>query len=196
MRWVFDIGDKFLFDSKRYKVMEDDNLNCNQCVFWDTTKCGTDPDTKQQYGYIFSCIPEDRYDNKYVYYQEVSDDEHFETEGFNFIDDPYKTLKDVLNDAEYQASGGKGKERHAANNNFEEQVICSVQRLLYRHPFGGDAYQVIKKIIEAGRLYDTHGWETAYKETLGAINYAGAMGHLIKEYGQKEQSENLNNLEE
>ena len=107
----------------------------------------------------------------------------------NTTSDPYYTLKMVLKDAENQSSGGKGKERHAADNNFEEQVICTVQRLLYRHPFGGDAYQVIKKIIEAGRLYDLKGWEAAYDEILGAIVYASAIGHLIKEYGQKEQEE-------
>ena len=107
----------------------------------------------------------------------------------NTTSDPYYTLKKVLNDAENQSSGGKGKERHATDNNFEEQVICTVQRLLYRHPFGGDAYQVIKKVIEAGRLYDLKGWEAAYDEILGAIIYASAIGHLIKEYGQKEQGE-------
>ncbi|MFW6007930.1 MAG: hypothetical protein ACOCP8_01585 [archaeon] len=103
------------------------------------------------------------------------------------IEQKYFTLYNVLMESYEQSAMGKGKERHASNNNFEDQVICQVQRLLYRHPFGGDAYQVIKKIIEAGRLYDDKGWEAAYNEVKGAIVYAAAMGHLIKEYGKSEQ---------
>jgi len=97
------------------------------------------------------------------------------------IDDGYKELDEVFNDAYDSASIGKGKERHADDNNYEDQVICVVQRLLKDHPFGGQAFQVIKKTIEAGRLYKIKGKDAAYKEILGAINYAAAMGILIKE---------------
>jgi len=93
----------------------------------------------------------------------------------------YSSLKKVLKDAELQSSKGKGLERHANENKYEEQVICVVQRLLKDHPFGGHAYQIIKKTIEAGRLYKIKGKEAAYQEILGAINYAAAMCILIKE---------------
>ncbi len=94
---------------------------------------------------------------------------------------PYDSLNDVLNDAYTQAAEGKGKARHATDNNYEDQVICVVGRLLKDHPFGAHAYQVIKKTIEAGRLYKINGPEAAYQEVLGAINYSSAMGILIKE---------------
>jgi hypothetical protein len=93
----------------------------------------------------------------------------------------YESLNKVLQDAYAQAATGKGVERHAADNNFEDQVICVVQRLLFKHPFGYQAGQAIKKLIEAGRLYDLERPDEAYAEVCGAINYAAAMAHLIKE---------------
>lgn len=93
----------------------------------------------------------------------------------------YSALEEVLDDALEQSENGKGKERHANDNRYEDQVICVVQRLLKDHPFGGHAYQIIKKTIEAGRLYKIKGKEAAYQEMLGAINYASAMCILIKE---------------
>ena len=95
--------------------------------------------------------------------------------------DPYSSLDNVLKDALAQADSGKGAIRHANNNNYEDQVICVVQRLLKGHPFGGHAYQIIKKTIESGRLLKIKGKEAAYQEMLGAINYASAMCILIKE---------------
>lgn len=97
------------------------------------------------------------------------------------VNTAYASLDSVLSDAMTQASKTKGVERHANNNNYEDQVICVVQRLLKDHPFGGHAYQAIKKTIEAGRLLKIKGPEAAYQETLGAINYLSAMGILIKE---------------
>lgn len=102
-----------------------------------------------------------------------------------FADDEYASLKKVLKDAEDQCSRGKGKIRHANNNKYEDQVICVVGRLLKDHPFGAHAYQVIKKTIEAGRLYKIKGPEAAYQEILGAINYCAAMNILIKEGDKK-----------
>lgn len=99
--------------------------------------------------------------------------------------DLYESLNSVLDDACEQASKGKGAERHANNNKYEDQVICVVGRLLKDHPFGAHAYQVIKKTIEAGRLYKIKGPEAAYQEVLGAINYAAAMNILIKEGEEK-----------
>ena len=94
--------------------------------------------------------------------------------------DLYRSLKQVLVDAEHQASQGKGKERHATDNNFEDQLICTIQKMLRDHPFGGQAFQVIKKTVEAGRLYQQGETVMAYNEILGAINYLGAMGHMTK----------------
>ena len=98
-----------------------------------------------------------------------------------YVKEGYQKLDDVMLDALNQSQSGKGLQRHANNNAYEDQVICVAQRLLKNHPFGGHAYQIIKKTIEAGRLYNIKGSEAAYHEMLGAINYASAMCILIKE---------------
>ena len=115
----------------------------------------------------------------------------------DIIDPRYESLYDVLNAAYDQSAGGKGKERHAADNNFENQIICQIQRMLYdvKHPFGGGVYQAIKKSVEAGRLYQIKGWEAGYNEILGAINYLAAVAHLMKEYGEKETADKIEKLE-
>lgn len=93
----------------------------------------------------------------------------------------YSSLENVLKDAVSQSQTGKGAERHANNNNFEDQVICVVGRLLKGHRYAAHAYQAIKKTIEAGRLYDLKGKDAAYNEILGAINYLSALAIMIKE---------------
>ena len=99
-----------------------------------------------------------------------------------FGEDQYESLRDEFENAIKQASGGKGKERHARKGqDFEDQVMCSVQRLLVDHPLGGLAYQVIKKTIESGRLYQDKGADNAVKEIYGAMNYLGGMNILYKE---------------
>lgn len=94
--------------------------------------------------------------------------------------DLYGRLSSVLLQALAQASEGKGKERHAAGNAFEDQPICAIQHMLVDHPFGFQAGQVIKKVVEAGRLFRDKGSEAAKAEILGAINYAAAMVVLIE----------------
>jgi len=101
----------------------------------------------------------------------------------------YTGLSLILNAAISRASIGKGKERHATGNPFEEQPICVVQRLLYNHPFGGLAFQVIKKTIESGRLYHRDRRREAKDEILDAINYLGAIGILIDETSSIEEGE-------
>lgn len=96
---------------------------------------------------------------------------------------PYDSLNEVLHDAYEQAANGKGKERHATDNAYKDQVICAVQRLSFKHPFGYQAGQVCKKIIEAGRLFEQGKTDAAYAEVCGAVNYAAAMGIMIKEMG-------------
>jgi hypothetical protein len=100
---------------------------------------------------------------------------------FRVMNQDYEALDNVLMDAYEAASSGKGKERHATDNAFEDQIICTVPRMLKNHPFAAQAYQIIKKTIEAGRLYNIKGSEAAYHEMLGAVNYCAAMCILIKE---------------
>jgi len=94
----------------------------------------------------------------------------------------YNNLKNILDGAFEQAKNGKGKERHETNDKpFEEQHMCSIQRLLKNHPTGGLAFQSIKKIVEAGVLYNQNKIEEAKKEILGAIIYTAGMIILLDE---------------
>lgn len=86
----------------------------------------------------------------------------------------YEDLAEILRDAYDQASGGKGKERHANDLPFDEQPIAKIQSLVGS---GFALGQAIKKIQESQRMEP----EAARKELLGAIVYiAGAIIHLEK----------------
>lgn len=79
----------------------------------------------------------------------------------------YEQLGRVLCEALAHAALGKGKERHATEDPFEQQIGCSIVRWVgHGHSRG----QAIKKIVEAGRLPK----EQAISELLGAINYIAA----------------------
>jgi hypothetical protein len=80
--------------------------------------------------------------------------------------DNYKDLKKVLDLALLQASEGKGKERHANNEPFTEQLIFIIEKLTNSFQLG----QAIKKIVESQRLER----EAGIRELLGAINYISA----------------------
>ncbi len=84
------------------------------------------------------------------------------------IDPNYDGLHRVLMDALAQASTGKGKERHALGEPYEDQLVCLLARQL---GVAGPAYQVCKKAIEACRL----PYPANVNEVLGAINYAAGM---------------------
>ena len=79
----------------------------------------------------------------------------------------YKTLKEVLDKAFLRASEGKGRERHAENNPFEEQPICTELESLGLSPA---VYQVRKKAKESLRLPARE----ARNEWLDIIVYAAA----------------------
>lgn len=83
------------------------------------------------------------------------------------MSDQYASLRKVFDEAFKQAAEGKGKERHATGEPFEQQVICEVTRRVgMGYPLG----QAIKKCVESQRL----GVERAIVELLGAINYLAA----------------------
>lgn len=79
-------------------------------------------------------------------------------------DEAYKTLEVILKAAYDQAATGKGKERHAEQNQkFEDQLIVTTEKLFP----GGTLYQANKKMHESMRLPK----EAAVRELLGAIIY-------------------------
>jgi hypothetical protein len=83
----------------------------------------------------------------------------------------YERLAEVLQNALDQAQSGKGKERHACGELFEQQEICQNTRAVgFGYPLG----QARKKAKEAKRLLETRGKDAAIAECLGAINYLAA----------------------
>ena len=87
----------------------------------------------------------------------------------------YETLAGVLRQAYAQAADGKGKERHANGNAFDEQPMTTINAML--GSVDGFLYQAIKKTVESKRLPK----DRAVAELLGAINYlAGAVIALEK----------------
>lgn len=80
----------------------------------------------------------------------------------------YEQLAEVLDAALAQAQAGKGKERHAVGEPFQDQKI--VQLCEWMGSTQGAVFQVSKKALESTRLDD----EAAERELLGAINYAAA----------------------
>lgn len=86
----------------------------------------------------------------------------------------YETLADVLQRAYDQAAKGKGKERHARGEPFDEQVM---QQGAQRFGVGSLLFQAFKKSEESQRLQH----DRAINELLGAIVYlAGAVIALEK----------------
>jgi uncharacterized membrane protein YheB (UPF0754 family) len=82
----------------------------------------------------------------------------------------YELLHEVLHNALDQAQSGKGKERHACNEDFEDQQICEIDRRLKDSPVQGVLFQAVKKIYETPRLEIP----AAIRELYGSVNYIGA----------------------
>lgn len=95
----------------------------------------------------------------------------------NDRDKNYESLARILNAAFDQASIGKGRERHANGEAFEDQLIMQIARMTAGHPEAFQVGQVIKKALEAGRLDK----EAAAKEYAGAIVYLAAASLRVEE---------------
>ena len=92
------------------------------------------------------------------------------------MESPYKKLTEVFDMALGQASTGKGKERHASEEPFENQQICQIPR--WQGSIDFDTGQAIKKCLEVNRLSTN---EAKIRELLGAINYIAAAIIVLKE---------------
>ena len=93
-------------------------------------------------------------------------------------EDPYATLRAVLDAAYDQAANGKGKERHANDKPFHRQPIMEIARMV------GPGYQLgqaCKKAQEAFGMIQRGQPDRAQAELLGAINYLAAAYMLIEE---------------
>lgn len=89
-------------------------------------------------------------------------------------DPDYRSLEQVLQMALEQASRGKGRERHANGQPFEEQRMQTISDLL--RSSRGMAFQTIKKVTEA---LDMEEPERRIHELLGAIVYIA--GIVVRE---------------
>ena len=97
------------------------------------------------------------------------------------VDNPsYSSLKRVLDMAYEQASSGKGKERHANDDNFEDQPICQIPR--YQGSIDFVTGQAIKKCLEVTKLPTV---DAKVRELLGAINYIAA-GIIVLQEGSND----------
>ena len=89
-------------------------------------------------------------------------------------EDPYISLRYVLELAVDQAANGKGKERHANGEPFDQQKICKISRAV---GVGFALGQALKKAEESIRLDKDAG----LREILGAINYLAAAYIVLNE---------------
>lgn len=96
--------------------------------------------------------------------------EMWKNERGEFLEVPkgYVALGMVYAEAIDQAAMGKGKERHASDENFEDQQIVEINKRLGSED--GALFQAVKKIYESKRL----PFERAKAELLGAMNYLAA----------------------
>lgn len=91
----------------------------------------------------------------------------------------YMDLELVLAAAYHQASSGKGAERHANDDDFTDQPIMTIGRLM-KSP-DGEAYQAIKKCREGLMMHRRGNSDACIRELLGAINYLAAVALLVAE---------------
>ena len=85
----------------------------------------------------------------------------------------YLRLKTVLDAAFDQAAHGKGQSRHSTGQDFADQPMQAISRLIGSHH--GLIYQAMKKAQESTRMESG----PAISELLGAIVYlAGAVIYL------------------
>jgi hypothetical protein len=82
-------------------------------------------------------------------------------------DKKYEKLLEIFTKAYERAAVGKGKERHANGEAFENQLICSIPE---RVGIGFNLGQALKKAYEQERINP----EQAVNELLDAINYLAA----------------------
>lgn len=91
--------------------------------------------------------------------------------------DGYNELRRVLNDAVLRAAKGKGKERHASGENFENQKICQIPR--WQKNIHGLLYQITKKGLEIDRLASL---EAQIRELQDVIVYAAGAIIVTEEF--------------
>ena len=93
--------------------------------------------------------------------------------------DNYKEPKRIYAEALKQLSEGKGKERHAKGEPFEEQLMMLATGMV---GVGGPLFQAIKKAVESQRL----PYPRNVNELYGAMNYLVGAVLEYEKYPKKE----------
>ena len=101
------------------------------------------------------------------------------------IPDGYSDLARVLDAALDQAANGKGKERHAAGREFQDQPIIAITS---RRGRGFPLGQAEKKIDEADGMVSRGQISAAKAELLGAIVYLAAAYLRIDQNGYADRT--------
>ena len=125
--------------------------------------------SRTSFGDVFDIVEAYKNDRLYVCTEDIFQD---------FSNSNYSELKRVLEMAYKQAAEGKGKERHANGEKFEDQPIMTIAK---GHGLGYQTGQAAKKLQEAHTLLKLRGKHAAIQEILGAINYAAAAVLLIEQ---------------
>lgn len=108
----------------------------------------------------------------------VAETEPEATAARDMLSHPYYPLQKVLDEAHFQASQGKGRERHANDRDFIDQPIMEIGRMCGP---GFNTGQAMKKIQEAMGMLSRGQDDAAIRELLGAINYTASAVILIRE---------------
>ena len=101
----------------------------------------------------------------------------------NSVKDNYQALENILEAAYNRAAYGKGRERHASGEPFEEQPI--IRNALMLESWQAPLYQALKKIQETGRL----PIEDAVNELLDAIVYIAASVYILENHTSFDEDE-------
>lgn len=96
----------------------------------------------------------------------------------NEADKDYAELRAVLDEAFIQATRGKGAKRHANGKPWTQQPVFAISEVVGT---GFAAGQALKKLGEATRMIERSEFAAAREELLGAIVYAAALSHMLKE---------------
>lgn len=90
------------------------------------------------------------------------------------VEKGYEELAGIFQDALDQAQKGKGKERHAKEDEpFVDQQILEISRR--QNNISGPAFQAHKKAYEAEGMFSRGMLPEARRELLGSMVYIGAM---------------------
>lgn len=154
------VNEGVIYTTGRWLCFECDRILCDT-----VTEAGDGSETTKSVTFVCAMCGKSQYGiNALIYDGKAVCEECFKL--IATVDDKYQSLQRVLDDARKQAASGKGHERHASEQSFEDQPIMWIEE----HFQSFDLGQAVKKMHESQRLNK----DAAKQELLGAINYIAA----------------------